>query len=245
MTDYHSVINTAKNGRLIRAEIREYVLGMALYYGFYKDKTIAAKLYDHDPNRDKRIEQCTFLAIKNKERLDPIVYDLNCAELLAMPGAIKKTIKSYVKTYLETEESTILYDTKKFRVYYNRLTWGQEKKIVLTRTIQHIWTDYLAMLFCLYGKHSRGPGWCSINIQQFHMFLEAKDRYETNKYIRKYLKNIVKADCHVADGVIFFETPYSYWRFCTIANFEAKRIYKKLEEGGYLGESSNQKHDAG
>jgi hypothetical protein len=258
MTSYYSVHNTAKNGRLIRAEIREYVLGMALRYGFYKDKALARVIY---PDNERRIGQCTFLNLPKKPELDPAVYGFGCPELIEMPAAVIKTIGSYFKSWTDTDEQELFYDTKKFRIYCQRLVYGPDKKITLKHTAQYIWTNYLAMLFCLYGGHTYGSGWCSIDIRDFAMYAHGvtpHDKYvaetgnrlsagtdraeEADDYIRKYLLNTVHADCHLVAGVIFFQTPAIYQTFWDIANKEAVRIYEKLKEGGYLGKDRNEEN---
>lgn len=227
MTSYYSVINTAKNGKLIRAEIREYVLGMALFFGFYKNRSQAGILY---PNNEHRIEQCTFLDLYKQIPLDQFVPD----PLIKTAAAVIKTIGTYFKKRYEDEHVLKLYDTKKFRIYNKRLRYGPKKKITLKKTIQYIWTNYLAMLFCLYGKHTWGPGWCSVSISHFNMYQHAKDRRETDAYIRNYLENIVKAKCHIIDGIIYFECYDEYAAFKELAVEEAVKIYRKLEKGKYL-----------
>lgn len=252
MTDYHSVINTAKNGKLIRAEIREYVLGMALRYGFFNDFQTAARLY---PENTHRINQCTFLQLELHPKLDIAVSQFGNDLITFMPDFLIQTIASYFKVYINDDETIVFYDTKKFRIYYKRLAYGPDKKIRLNHTIQYIWTNYLAMLFCLYGEHTYGPGWCSIDIRHFDMYANRvtphdmhatetrKQPEDIDRYIRSYLADIVHVKCHVVAGVLFFEDHNAYQAFWDIANTEAIRIYEKLEEGGYLDENRHKKYD--
>ena len=231
MTSYHSVINTAKNGRLIRAEIREYVLGMALYCGFCKDPILAEKLY---PGDDHRIRQCTFLTVPNEPAPGRDAWPYAWPICFAIGKDLVKTIRSYFKVAGQNDTATMFYDTKKFRIYYDRLVWGREKKITLKKTIQYIWTNYLAMLCCLYGRHQMQDPYY-IDISSFHMYQYAKDRDETDQYMQRYLDDIIHIPCVIYDGTIYFESEVQYQAFWDMTNQEAKRIFLKLEKGKYLG----------
>ena len=238
MTNYHSVINTAKNGKLIRAEIREYVLGMALYYGFHKNKEYAKTLY---PKDEHRVKQCTFLVLSDDHVPQGLIWHYAGPACFSIHRYIVTTIRSYFKIARETPLGIIFYDTKKFRIYYKRLVWGPEKRITLKHSIQYIWTNYLAVLFCLFGTHQTQDPYY-IDISQFHMYALAKDTEETDAYIQRYLMDIVKIPCNVFDGTIYFETPEHYQKLWNIVNKEAARICQKLREGGYLDDRKKKDH---
>ena len=117
--------NTAKNGLPMRFELRECVLSLALIYGFEKNEILAEMLF---PNDDIRREQVVFIRIPKKHIGD--VFEKGSFRLAI------EVIKRYYK-FIENDDEIIFFDTKKFRIYYQRLIWGREKKIILDKTIQY------------------------------------------------------------------------------------------------------------
>lgn len=120
--------NTAKNGLPMRFEIRECVLGLAMVFGFEKDEKIEKLLY---PGNEHRQKQCVLLRIPcNITKLSKEMNYLNKAIMV---------IKRYYHYFVQDGEY-VFYDTKKFRIYYKRMTWGREKKVILDNVVQYLRT---------------------------------------------------------------------------------------------------------
>ena len=191
---YKSVINTAKNGELIRAEIREYVLAMGLINGFYQDSVFAELQY---PNNIHRQKQCTMLKVNNVIFANPY---LESEHLNNLVRNIVTTMTKYykhcnIRTGVE-QYSVIFYDTKKLRIYYNRLCYGKNKRIILKHTMQYIWTDILLVLMFIYGYDRTKD---CIDLTKFWFYNNAESKTDSAGYILEYMLNI----CSIKSGIVF------------------------------------------
>lgn len=229
MTDYSSVKNTAKNGKLIRAEIREYVLAITLIYGFYRDNELANKIYHGNLHR---INQCVFTSICPIDR-NLILNQIDDENLSLIQTNIANTMKYYFKYWLENN-NMIFYDTKKFRIYYNRLKYGRDHKINLAKTRQYLWTPVL--LTCIvahkYRKNSN-----EISLKDLWFYDNAYDKHSTMSFFIDYLKNTCKIKSKILynsnEDYIYFE---DIQEVINLAIKNAAFIKSKLIEGNYIGE---------
>ena len=114
MTNYNSVKNTAKNGKLIRAELREYVLAISMFFGLYKNRAMAHRIYQGDQHRE---EQCTFLTIDKTRKFDKIVYEYGNEHLLLIPKYIDETLRSFFRYKIKAEKTTTFNSCKKLNIF--------------------------------------------------------------------------------------------------------------------------------
>ena len=232
INSYASVVNTANDHKLLRHRIREIVLAVALSIGFYQNEIRAQWLYR---TNKKRIEQCTFLYAKSivspqrKREFSDTLYQL--------PAAIYKTLLCFFKSN-ETE----LYDTKKFRIYRQRLEYGPKnrhgyRKITLHHIIQYMSTPLFACMLGLYSGNILEPGKDQLDISAFDFFKRAYDKSDTARELQKYLDVVLKIPGLqvTKNGKLVFLTPESKEAFWQAVNNEAEILYKELEGGGYLG----------
>lgn len=226
MANYNSVKNTAKNGKLIRAEIREYVLAISMFFGLYKNRAMSHRLYQNDKHRQ---EQCTFLTIKKNRKLDPILNKKGNEHLLSMPQYMDNTFRSYFKYKTRSNKMTTFNDCKKLNIYYKRLIYGKRKTVRLKHTIQYIWTPFLATIICLYGKHSEN----NIDINDFWLYRKATDINDNDRNIYNYFRKI-KIDAKVINGIIKFRDESEYNKFWDMVNANALLVFYKLNGGNYL-----------
>lgn len=163
-TNYNSVINTAKNNKLIRAELREIVLSLGLVFGLSYDKTMAEYFY---PNNKHRQKQFTYLKISNEYLQNEFLFELI------------NVLKHYYK-YVISDNYIIFYDTKKFRIYRKRLEYGQDRKIRLNKIMRYFWT-FLFVTVIWETKIPLNQIWC-IN--------KAYDYNETIEYLNNYINKL-------------------------------------------------------
>lgn len=229
MTDYSSVKNTAKNGKLIRAEIREYVLAMGLINGFYQDNEFAQKYY---PNNEHRQKQCTLMNIK-KARYHNDFYVSNDLKNLVL--YLTETMRTYYKNHVLVKNkdnyNVLFYDTKKFRIYYKRLRYGREYKVNLSHTMQYMWTDVLLSLMFVYGYDQKNN---CIDLNKFWFYKESVNKKIAAVFLINYLHNVCKIknitySCK-ENNLYFQNTEEIINKVTTNATF----IKNKLVEGKYI-----------
>lgn len=227
MTDYSSVKNTAKNGKLIRAEIREYILAMALVFGFSQDKAWSDRLYPDNPHRQ---QQCTLLHIpKSLGYVGP--NSLFHSHLLT-------TFESYFKQYVGPSldpKFVLFYDTKKFRIYYDRLKYGPNYKINLHRTMQYMWTPVLLSMLYIYGFDKEKQ---AIDLNKFWFFRDSWNTEDTVSQLTNWLSEVLYNKVgdlgsfkFVDNRYLWLEKPY-YWEEVTYTNVSL--ITQKLRAGKYI-----------
>lgn len=236
INSYASVINTAKNGKLIRARLREIVLCFGLVTSFYQNKERAKHLFK---NKENRIKQCTFLYAK--ALLCPRVRPEMSAALVFLPSAMFRVLQCHYKN-----DGTDFYDVRKFRIYRKRLEFGPRnkkgrKKITLKHTIQYMWTPLLACMFALYGGQMLNSGINKLDLRKLNCVKYAWNRKETALELQKYLDVVlgIHGLYVTKKGFLIFKTEKSKDAFWDIVNQEAEKLLKELKEGGYLGERKN------
>ncbi len=232
INSYASVVNTSKNGKLIRSRLREIVLCCALVVGLYQNKKCAIKLYD----KEKHIKQCTFLYAK--AMLSPSRAFVMSEYLIDLPLVIYKTLKYYYKN-----NGTDFYDTKKFRIYRERLDHGHayipgHKKVTLKNTIQYMSTPLLACMFALYGGQTL---YGNLDLRALNCIKHAWKRKETISDLQKYIDVVLKIPgLYITNkGILTFKSKKTKNAFWNIVNQEAEKLYTELKEGGYLDEREN------
>lgn len=248
MTDYSSVKNTAKDNRLIRAEIREYTLCLGLLNGFIYDCTVSKKLY---PNSQLRQKQFTMLCTDNfpKERSDCLFKELNIY-VKYFEQILASALKSYYKHYPELSK-TVFYDSKKFRIYRDRLQYGPERSISLNRTVQYFWTPaLLTLLFSCCGI-SKNTGSYSLILSNTHMYKNAYNVEDLKIHLLNYIKNVCNLELENSDiynsekssaqfccnDIIYFPTIEAAKPYINLVNKTAETVYKKLVIGKYISEN--------
>lgn len=232
INSYESVVNTAKNGILVRSRLREIVLCFGIVIGFHKNKTRAGWYY----KRKESIQKCTFLYAKSL--LSPYVQPEMKNALIELPNYMFWALRHH---YIY--DGSDFYDTKKFRIYKKRLECGQPnedgyRKIRLTHVIQYMSTPLLACMFALYGGKIIDPEKDKIDLIAIKSIKYASDKKETGYQLQKYIDTVLKIpNLIVEDGrYLVFGTEESRKAFWNIVNSEAEKLYEELKEGGYLDE---------
>lgn len=234
MTDYSSVKNTAKNGKLIRAEIREYVLAMTLIHGFYRDDKAATELYQGNMHR---VKQCVFSRIHPVDE-KWVLRRINDETLALLQTDLVRTIKQFFKYWNEKNHVTVFYDTKKLRIYYNRLRYGREHKVNLKKTMQYMWTP--ALLTCMMAQNYHKK-YNRLDLSGMWFYDCAYNQWETVDFILKYLSEVCKLKTKLAynpdQHCIYAE---DMQELIDLAITNAAFIKSKLIEGKYLQEEIHQ-----
>ena len=242
MTSYHSVKNTAKNNKLIRAEEREIILCLALKYGLFHDEEMAKRIYPENM-WNLRVPQFTYLKVPIKP--DPEHHYYPHATTMATKVAVLK--RNAVKG--SSDKSWIIYDTKRLRIYRKRLEYGRMKQWRLDHTFQYLWTP----LFLVFLMDNYSPDFHTIYLENLYFWHNAKDRNETFKYLTKYLKEVCDLDLTYSTSPDSLYNPYpilgpldstDIWikfpdrevekLWVQKANQAYNDFYNKLETGGYL-----------
>jgi len=193
MTNYASIKNTSKNKKLIRAEIREYTLCMGLTRGFYKNHLHAAQYYPKNPHRQKQYRNLVVkIPLMPRESDFLNKYVLNFDKILV---TVMTHYYNYEKVIEENSEQFYFWDTKKFRIYNDRIMYGHGgAEVRLLRIIQYLYTPcLLTTLFCY--------GFCfSDSLEHSYLLLDKNyfcrypyNREETLKYMKDYINSI----CHL------------------------------------------------
>lgn len=232
MTDYSSVKNTAKNGKLIRAEIREYVLAMALVYGMVQDHVWSEDLYPWNLHRQK---QCTLMFL-------PKVPENTDYKVILFHQNMIQTIRSYFKEYKDTtgnnknlgHDVVLFYDTKKFRIYYDRLRYGRDYKVNLHRTMQYMWTPVLLTMLYIYGYNPKEQ---AIDLNKFWFFKNSWNKEDTQYRLSMYLYHTKsfylkgEFEFDTDEDLMYLEDPEE-WRKMAYDNMNF--ITDKLKAGKYI-----------
>ena len=234
--NYSSVKNTAKNGMIIRADIRELVLALGFYLGFVHNEKRARRLYPHLEKEIniKRQKQYTEMSIFNLSDGSSI------KDIENVPVWIVETIKYYFK-YEQNGTNVYFYDTKKFRIYRNRLQFGQNKEWRLRKnTMQYFWT--LSPLTIWYSLCAKKPQRC-LSFRYFYCVQNAYNLEENMSAIAKYISEITKiTDLEIRGTEIYFSK--SSWKHLKkLINDEALRIKQRLYDGCYIELKEHQKQN--
>ena len=180
---YKSVINTAKNGKLIRAEFRELVLCYAFLFGLSWDKKIARELY---PNNKLRYKQLTILRLP-----DNLNYNRN------LPRDLGNAIKRFLPILEERfrNYNGLLYDTKKLRIYRNRMQYGEKREIILDKIINYFWTPLLLVFIISYAYKD-----LQIDLLRLNAVKKSYNPNETLSYLYIYFKVICNLDLESSEN---------------------------------------------
>lgn len=228
MTSYHSVINTAKNNKLIRAEIRELTLCEIIYSGLIKaipGSEVIETLY---PDNQLRQKQCKLLRPHYynsffKPYVDPDK-DIAVKNLYYLRFWVLDTLKHYYKFNTDSSFSSFhfFYDTKKLRIYYDRIykcvdVKNQVYKTRFDKIKQYFWTPaLLAYLFSCdmvtestedytnkLRKYSAFSLFCRkryiLHLNQFDVFNELIDKNDFAVYFKDYINNVCGLELDIAD----------------------------------------------
>ena len=234
MADYSSVKNTAKNGKLIRAEIREYILAMALTYGFCQEQSYSEDLYPDNLHRQK---QCTLLFI-------PKMPEAHNYKAIIFHKNLIQTFRHYFKEETDKEivpaDFVLFYDTTKFRIYYDRLKYGKKQDdgeyfVNLHRTKQYMWTPVLITMLYMYGYDENKQ---AIDLNKFWFFRKCWNINDTICQLvfwllyTAYEKTGDLGEVNHIDGhYLWLEKP-DLWKRVAYENIDF--ITKKLEAGKYI-----------
>lgn len=170
---YKSVINTAKNGKLIRAEFRELVLCYAFLFGLKWNRELANELY---PDNKRRYKQFTILEIPKQ---------------LELNQKIPKELRNIVKRFLPVLEERfkkhkdILYDTKKLRIYRDRMQFGEKRLIILDRVINYFWTPLLLVFIMSYAYKD-----LFIDLKKLDAVKNSYNPNDTLSYLNLYFEGV-------------------------------------------------------
>ena len=273
MTNYKSVVNTAKNNKLIRAELREFVLCKAIIEGLYKNSKIAQQLYPDSPIRQK---QCRLLSYDYK-------WDQSSFMLFNVPIKYKnlfyftKWVNDVLKVYYKPSYSIylngtdgVIYDTKKFRIYYDWLYKDLsylgnpgEREVRLSKISQYLWTPLWLILLV---RKTIINNWssiefgnvnllcvCLIATEAFQDSSELDNNFET---LKNYLNNVCGLPvkyCHHYDAEGFYidkeekqffvSGKQNCYEFLDFIYKAVRDIKVKLYNGGYITLSSDMEED--
>lgn len=239
MTSYFSVKNTAKNGRLIRAEIREYVLAIGLYWGFRRPRANAVMRF---PDNEQRQKQYTEICAPFMKAPNPYITDHN---LNMLPDWLIMTMTSYFSyehwfSADADEKGILFYDTKKFTHYRDRLWYSQMRKTKLDkRTMQYMWTP--ALLCVLYSYcYSEGK----LDLKEAWFVNNAENVADNMNEIVKYIKEV----CHITGEITVNDTDILFDELSKkeiheLCINEALKIKKKLFVGNYIVFPDKEKSD--
>lgn len=235
MTTYTSVKNTAKNGQLLRSEIREIVLAMAIYHGLYHDKDTAERYYPEDIHRQK---QFTFMVTceaphplghKNLDKLPKWLID-------TMKYFFKhEDIVYYGEPFEEDATLTQFYDTKKFRIYAKRMEYGKRKLVRLDKaTMQYFWTKLPLALWYCYGEDKANN---ALDFWNFDIMLRPLSLEDNMREISRYISEICGIpntyDYEKSTTRLYFSSK-DFAKLKETCKEEALRIKQKLYNGAYI-----------
>lgn len=235
MTTYTSVKNTAKNGQLLRSEIREIVLAMAIYHGFYHDKKLAMQYYPEDLHRQKQFtfmvtnEAPYLLEDKNLDKLSKWLID-------TMKYFFKyEDIICYEEPFGEDSMFTQFYDTKKFRIYAKRMEYGKRKYTRLDKaTMQYFWTKLPLALWYCYAEDEVNNALDFWNFDAMLRPLELEDNMrEISRYISEVCGIPNTYDYKKSETRLYFSSE-DFAKLKQTCKEEALRIKQKLYNGAYI-----------
>lgn len=235
MTTYTYVKNTAKNGQLLRSEIREIVLAMAMVHGFYHDKKLAMQYYPEDIHRQKQFTVLTTCEVP---------YSLNNKNLDKLSKWLIDTMKCFFKyentvcyqePYKEISLFTRFYDTKKFRIYAKRMEYGKRKLIRLNKaTMQYFWTKLPLALWYCYAEDEVNNALDFWNFDTMLRPLELEDNMrEISRYISKICGIPNTYDYEKSETRLYFSSE-NFAKLKETCKEETLRIKQKLYNGAYI-----------
>ena len=235
MTTYTSVKNTAKNGQLLRSEIREIVLAMAIVQGFYHDQKLAQQYYPEDLHRQK---QFTFLVTNEAP------YSLGDANLDKLSRWLIDTMKHFFKyediaycmePFKDNTIFTRFYDTKKFRIYAKRMEYGKRKYFRLNKTtMQYFWTKLPLALWYCYAEDEPNAALDFWNFDAMLRPLELEDNMrEISRYISEVCGIPNTYDYERSETRLYFSSE-NFAKLKETCKEEALRIKQKLYDGAYI-----------
>ena len=233
---YYSVKNYAKDGKLTRSELREFVLAIAMQNGFETDKALASRIYYLD--EDKR---AAFVVLRS---YIPKYLDKDASDIEKIPLWLTETLRHYygnTKTEVKTEPygpdaiCISFFDTKKFRIYRKRLAYGQKKKWRLRdKNMRYLWTP----LPLAYWMHEiSDPGNKALDFELFYAVSEAFDVQENMRALSSYLTDICKIENRYLPQKSLFKLYLdddNYNKLEVLCEAEAKKLKQKLYYGTYI-----------
>lgn len=248
MADYSSVRNTAKNGQLIRAEVREMALAIAIAEGFRHDEEFAREHYPDDLRRQK---QCTLLAVLTLVKADPEPDEEE--NLCRLWIWAKETLKCFFKheedSLLEDDSvmnicCTKFYDTKRLRIYAKRMEYGRYRQIRLDKaTMQYFWTK---LPLALWYEMAKCKDENVLDFARFEAMLRPKSIEENMRAVSAYISDIcgIPNDYDPENGRtrLHFSSENSSKLKETCIE-EALRIKQKLYDGAYIDLTEEEKKD--
>ena len=273
MTNYKSVVNTAKNNKLIRAELREFVLCKAITEGLYKNSEIAQQLYPDSPIRQK---QCRLLSYDYKWDQSSFMsfnVPIKYKNLFYFTKWVNDVLKVYYKPsysiYLNGTDG-VIYDTKKFRIYYDWLYKDLsylgnpgEREVRLSKISQYLWTPLWLILLV---RKTIINNWNSIefgNVNLLCVCLSATEAFQDSseldnnfETLKNYLNNVCGLPVkyyhrYDADGFyidkeekqFFVSGEQNCYEFLDFIYKAVRDIKIKLYNGGYITLSSDMEED--
>lgn len=229
---YSSVKNTAKNGKLIRAELRELVLAEAFRYGFEQDddgtRLWIYPFYDFlYPNTGP---------FHNAKNIHTWVFE---------------TFRYYYKYRLTEDKKidsisvrTIVFWDKKFRIYKKKLEYGQKHEWRLRKKImQYFWTKAPLVLF--FNDAVILDAKC-LDFDWFEFTSNAYDVVENMRAISDYIRNICGIPNYYNPEQCTYRLYFDDGDFDLLLETvtrESLKLKQKLYDGGYIELDNTQKED--
>lgn len=230
--NYENVKNTAKNGKLIRAELRELVLAEALCYG----------LIDKDKFTELPIPDTEQLHSKN----DPLsnVYKMNGWVIAAL-----RYHYNYSVFHLDNEPycpamDIFYFRSKKFRHYRKRLEYGPEHYWRLRKNImRYMWTKAPLVLFF---AEAEVPGSFCLDFTLFEFAYLSYSLEENMQAISEYISRVCGIKNHYRPEQDYFRLYFDsadYELLVETVKAEGLKLKQKLYDGCYIGLTKAQKSD--
>lgn len=229
---YASVKNTAKNGKLIRAELRELVLAEAFCYGFAKE--------------NERTGLPLRLTDFSYPEGDPLhnVYDMHGWTAEMFRYYYNHNICTVHNEPYKPDEKLICFHDKKFRIYRKRLEYGSGHLWRLKKkTMQYFWTKAPLVLFF---SEAEVPGQCILDFQWFEFVEKAYCIEENMRAISRYITEICGITNHYypdwnLQRLYFHQSDYE--QLIETVKAEALKLKQKLYDGCYIELTNAQKYD--
>ena len=233
---YESVKNYAKDGKLTRAELREFVLAIAMLNGFETDKVLASRIYYLD--EDKR---AAFVVLRS---YIPKYLDNKASDIEKIPIWVTEALRHYygnTKSNVKKEPynpdavCVSFFDTKKFRVYKKRLEYGHKRKWRLReKNMRYLWTP----LPLAYWMHEiSDPASKALDFELFYAVSEAWDVQENMRALSSYLTDICKIENKYLPQKSLFKLyldDANYEKLEVLCRAEARKLKQKLYYGTYI-----------
>ena len=200
MTVYYSVKNTAKNGQLIRADRRDYILTLLLIYGGYHilhnpnvpDEMKQDFYNDFYPDNKLRQKQFSILFFP-VDKLKVKYYNNDYGNFLTYLSKVAEREFNYSNNVFNNYEYEFFFDTRKLRAYLDRLEWGVGKKWRFQRTLTFLWSPALFVRFLTDFNHistSQDQRYSCICINHYFFWGIAYDPKEAAEFVKSYFHKI-------------------------------------------------------